>query len=144
MLDKAGKLMFGFLKKRGGGQPPLFCSAVVPAAGSSRRMGGENKLFAQVGGLSVLARTVMALAGSELIGEIIVATREEDLMTAADLCRACGIEKPLKLVVGDEELIKLHYHTNEPWQVLEYCASLGDIHDIVVENMQRQADGLMG
>ena len=48
------------------------------------------------------------------------------------------------LVVGDEELIKLHYHTNEPWQVLEYCASLGDIHDIVVENMQRQADGLMG
>ena len=48
------------------------------------------------------------------------------------------------LAVGDDELIKIHYHTNEPWQVLEYCASLGDIHDIVVENMQRQADGLDG
>lgn len=48
------------------------------------------------------------------------------------------------LAVGDEELIKIHFHTNEPWQVLEYCASLGDIHDIVVENMQRQADGLKG
>ena len=36
------------------------------------------------------------------------------------------------LAVGDDELIKIHYHTNEPWQVLEYCASLGDIHDIVV------------
>ncbi|NLA53858.1 MAG: kinase to dihydroxyacetone kinase, partial [Clostridiales bacterium] len=34
--------------------------------------------------------------------------------------------------------------SNEPWQVLEYCASLGDIYDIVVENMQRQSDGLGG
>ena len=48
------------------------------------------------------------------------------------------------LAVGDDELIKIHYHTNEPWQVLEYCASLGDIHDIVVENMERQANGLQG
>lgn len=39
------------------------------------------------------------------------------------------------LVVGDEDLIKIHYHTNEPWLVLEYCASLGEIHDIVLENM---------
>lgn len=48
------------------------------------------------------------------------------------------------LAVGDEELIKVHYHTNEPWRVLEYCATLGDIYDIVVENMQRQSDGLQG
>lgn len=48
------------------------------------------------------------------------------------------------LAVGDEDLIKIHFHTNAPWQVLEYCASLGDIHDIVVENMQRQEDGLRG
>ena len=48
------------------------------------------------------------------------------------------------LAVGDEDLIKIHYHTNEPWQVLEYCASQGDIHDIVVENMIRQAEGLQG
>ena len=48
------------------------------------------------------------------------------------------------LVVGDEDLIKIHYHTNEPWQVLEYCASLGEIHDIVLENMQLQSDGLHG
>ena len=48
------------------------------------------------------------------------------------------------LAVGDEELIKIHYHTNEPWKVLEYCAGLGDIHDIVVENMERQASGQHG
>ncbi|MBQ1300660.1 MAG: kinase to dihydroxyacetone kinase [Erysipelotrichaceae bacterium] len=48
------------------------------------------------------------------------------------------------LAVGDEDLIKIHFHTNKPWEVLEYCASLGDIHDVVIENMQRQADGLKG
>ena len=46
------------------------------------------------------------------------------------------------LAVGDEELIKIHFHTNEPWKVLEYCASLGEIYDIVVEDMDRQARGL--
>lgn len=48
------------------------------------------------------------------------------------------------LAVGDEELIKVHYHTNEPWKVLEYCASLGEIFDIVVEDMERQSKGLQG
>mgnify|MGYP000295482858 FL=1 len=48
------------------------------------------------------------------------------------------------LAVGDDELIKLHYHTNEPWKVLEYCASLGEIYDIVVEDMDRQSRGLKG
>ncbi|WP_459480122.1 kinase to dihydroxyacetone kinase [Clostridium saccharoperbutylacetonicum] len=48
------------------------------------------------------------------------------------------------LAVGDEELIKIHYHTNEPWKVLEYCASLGEIYDIVIEDMERQSKGLKG
>ena len=48
------------------------------------------------------------------------------------------------LAVGDDELIKIHYHTNEPWKVLEYCRSLGEIFDIVVEDMFRQARGEKG
>ncbi len=48
------------------------------------------------------------------------------------------------LAVGDEELIKIHFHTNEPWKVLEYCSGLGEIYDIVVEDMDRQARGLHG
>lgn len=48
------------------------------------------------------------------------------------------------LAVGDEELIKIHFHTNEPWKVLEYCASLGEISDIVIEDMDRQSRGLHG
>ena len=48
------------------------------------------------------------------------------------------------LAVGDEELIKIHFHTNEPWKVLEYCSQIGEIYDIVIEDMDRQARGLKG
>lgn len=48
------------------------------------------------------------------------------------------------LVVGDDELLKIHYHTNQPWDVLQYCSTLGEIHDIVVEDMYRQSRGLQG
>ena len=48
------------------------------------------------------------------------------------------------LVVGDSELIKIHFHTNQPWKVLEYCAGLGEIYDIVIEDMDRQSRGLQG
>ena len=48
------------------------------------------------------------------------------------------------LAVGNDTLLKIHYHTNEPWKVLEYCATLGEIYDIVVEDMDRQARGLHG
>lgn len=55
-----------------------------------------------------------------------------------------NIEGDCLMAVGDEDLIKIHFHTNTPWRVLEYAASLGEIHDIVVENMDRQARGLQG
>ena len=48
------------------------------------------------------------------------------------------------LAVGDDELIKIHYHTNEPWKVLEYCSTLGEIYDIVVEDMVIHLIGLKG
>ena len=48
------------------------------------------------------------------------------------------------LAVGDDTLIKIHFHTNKPWEILEDAQAIGDIYDVVVENMQRQADGLKG
>ena len=50
----------------------------------------------------------------------------------------------LLAVGGDGDPIKIHFHTNEPWKVLEYCRSLGEIYDIVVEDMIRQARGEKG
>ncbi|HKM04963.1 MAG TPA: kinase to dihydroxyacetone kinase [Lachnospiraceae bacterium] len=55
-----------------------------------------------------------------------------------------NLEGDCLLAVGDDEMIKIHYHTNAPWKLLEYCSSLGDIYDIVVENMERQTNGLLG
>lgn len=47
-------------------------------------------------------------------------------------------------VGGDGDPIKIHFHTNEPWKILEYGASIGEIYDIVVEDMDRQSRGLQG
>ena len=44
------------------------------------------------------------------------------------------------LVVGDESIIKINFHTNKPWEILEYCSTLGEIYDIVVENMEKQSN----
>jgi len=40
--------------------------------------------------------------------------------------------------------VKIHFHTNEPWKVLAYCNTIGEIYDIVIEDMIRQANGLQG
>ena len=48
------------------------------------------------------------------------------------------------IAVGDDDTIKIHFHTNEPWKILESGASVGEIYDIVVEDMDRQTRGLKG
>ena len=45
---------------------------------------------------------------------------------------------------GEKANVKLHYHTNEPWQVLEYARTHGEIYDIVVEDMDRQSRDFQG
>ena len=54
------------------------------------------------------------------------------------------IEGNSLIAAGDEDLVKIHFHTNEPWKVLEYCSTVGQIYDIVVEDMIRQSAGLQG
>ena len=49
-------------------------------------------------------------------------------------------EKMIAFKNDTQLLIKIHFHTNEPWKV----AGLGGIYDIVVEDMDRQAGGLQG
>lgn len=76
--------------------------------------------------------TQLLIAGENLSEDAII-----DYITA-------NIKGDCLLAVGDEDLIKIHFHTNTPWKVLEYCSTLGEIHDIVVENMERQEQGLKG
>ena len=77
-----------------------YCSAIIAAAGESARMGGGNKLLLPLGEIPVLAHTLLAIDSSESIDEIIIASREADLMTYADICKAYGIIKPCKVIVG--------------------------------------------
>lgn len=79
-----------------------FCSVIVAAAGSSRRMGGENKLLQPLGGVPVLVHTLMALDMAELADEIVIVAREEDLLAYGDLCKIYGISKPVKIIRGGE------------------------------------------
>lgn len=78
------------------------CTVIVPAAGSSRRMGGGNKLMMDLCGIPVLQRTLMAIDSATLADEIIVAAREEDMLEIADLCHKAGLHKPIRVVQGGE------------------------------------------
>ena len=42
------------------------------------------------------------------------------------------------LVVGAGNMTKIHVHTNEPWNVIKYCLTYGDLHEVKVENMKEQ------
>lgn len=75
------------------------CSAVIVAAGSSERMGGD-KLMMKLGKIPVLVRTMQAFQASPLVDEIIVVTKLEKLEETADLCKEYGIEKVNRVIAG--------------------------------------------
>ena len=76
------------------------CTAIVPAAGSSARMGGENKLLMHIAGVPVLTRTLQAIDKTELVTEIIVATREDTMEEVAELVKNAKLRKKVKIVCG--------------------------------------------
>lgn len=76
------------------------CTAIVPAAGSSTRMGGENKLLMHIACVPVLTRTLQAIDKAELVTEIVVATRADTLEEVAELVKNAGLRKKVKVVCG--------------------------------------------
>lgn len=84
-----------------GKEPALTCTAVVPAAGRSVRM-GEDKLFLPLGEVPVILRTLRTLESSPYITEIIIAAREEQLVPLGQLCKEAALAKVRKIVVGGE------------------------------------------
>lgn len=63
-----------------------WCTAVIVAAGSASRMGGVDKILADLCGQPVLCRTVAAFERCDLIDEIVVVTRRELLEQVSALC----------------------------------------------------------
>ena len=88
--------MFGKRQKR----THPYCAALIAAAGSSTRYGGENKLLQTLDGLPVLVRTLLTIDRVEGIDEIVIAAREDELLPYAELCKTFGLRKPVKVIVG--------------------------------------------
>jgi len=89
--------MFGKKKKA-----PPFVTAIIPAAGASRRMGGGNKLLMELEGVPVLGRTLLALESCPIIREIIIAASEDNIVTYAELGKTLGVTKLTKVVKGGD------------------------------------------
>lgn len=78
--------------------PPPTCSAIVVAAGSSRRM-GFDKLSCPLGGTPVLKRTVEAFLKAASIAEVVVVCPEERW----ELLQGLEMSKPLRRADGGKD-----------------------------------------
>jgi len=57
-----------------------------------------------------------------------------------DIQRRMGKLGDSVLVVGDESLLRVHVHTDDPGAALSYCTALGSIDQIKVDNIEAQAE----
>ena len=76
-------------------------SALILAGGTgTRMMNDKTKQLIDIGGMTVLERTVMAFQGSNLVDEIIVVTRAEEIDCVKELLSVHNYTKPIKVTVG--------------------------------------------
>lgn len=78
--------------------PLGYCGAVIVAAGTASRMGGIDKVMADLGGEPMVVRTVRAFQNSDVIREIVIVTRRDLVEEIMDLC--IGFDKVKAVVVG--------------------------------------------
>lgn len=92
--------MAGFFQRKKKHFP--FCSVVVAAAGSSTRMEGQDKMFAELDGMPVLARTLLALERCALVSELVIVARSEMIPVVGQLCQDFALFKAAKVVAGGD------------------------------------------
>ena len=74
------------------------CGAVIVAAGSASRMGGIDKVMADLGGEPMIVRTVRAFQNCDAIASIVIVTREDLIQPISGLCR--DMQKVIAVVAG--------------------------------------------
>ena len=87
------------------------CGAVIVAAGNASRMGGIDKVMAQLGGEPMILRTVRTFNECDAIKEIVVVTRPDLIMPISHLC--AGLTKVKAVVAGGasrQESVELGLH----------------------------------
>ncbi len=116
--------------------------------------GGKGFVYILLGFLKTVKGEEIVLNGQNRIKAVrdVVAGGEEELMfpycTEFIIKNPGGTAEQLKqallgigdstLVVGDERVIKIHIHTNQPHRVLEEGLKLGEISKIKIDNMKEQ------
>ena len=67
--------------------PLKTCGVVIVAAGTASRMGGIDKVMAELKGEPMIARTVRTFQECDAISEIVIVTREDLILPITSLCR---------------------------------------------------------
>lgn len=67
--------------------PLKTCGAVIVAAGNASRMGGIDKVMAELKGEPMIARTVRTFQDCDAISEIVIVTRPDLIQPISKLCR---------------------------------------------------------
>ncbi len=78
--------------------PLKTCGVVVVAAGSASRMGGIDKVMAELKGEPMILRTVRNFQECDAVSEIVIVTREDLIVPISNLCRS--MDKVKAVVVG--------------------------------------------
>ncbi len=78
--------------------PLKTCGAVIVAAGSASRMGGIDKVMANLQGEPMIARTVRTFQSCDAISEIVIVTREDLILPISKL--TSSMKKVTAVVAG--------------------------------------------
>ncbi len=85
-----------------------YCGAVIVAAGSAQRMGGTDKILADLCGVPVVLRAIREFQSCDAIREIVVVTREDLVTRLMGMC--ANLDKVKMVVTGGksrQESVKL-------------------------------------
>ncbi|MCR5683559.1 MAG: 2-C-methyl-D-erythritol 4-phosphate cytidylyltransferase [Clostridiales bacterium] len=88
---------------RAAGHEKRFCSAVILAAGQGKRFSDDTaKQYVEIAGESILVRSAKAFEASEEVDEIVVVTRETDVIGCRNILKKAGITKVTRVIGGGE------------------------------------------
>ena len=77
-------------------------SVIIAAAGSASRMGGTDKLLADLCGKCVVARSILAFEEAPSVAEIIIVTREKNIPQYEMIVAENGLKKVTAITAGGE------------------------------------------
>lgn len=78
-----------------------YCGAVIVAAGSASRMGGIDKVMAELGGEPMVVKSIRAFQKCDAIREIVVVTRPDLIVPIMSLCSS--FDKVKAVVAGGKD-----------------------------------------